>query len=218
MSEMQTTICSLEVARRAAQELGIPVGTAGKVSSFYEGQVDCQLRFGDPSALMDGYCVGLRKQKDGTYSLVSDVYDIADKPMLKRFGENYDSWKTVTKGATTGHMNDGKPNRFLQAYNLQAAELGAKAKGCRFVRLKQGNGDVYLRCEGGPIPRGAYIQVEARADGSCRVTAHGIKGKGCVMAGDWARKVVGSIQSTRYTKEYLEAQQQQAQNQEAGCY
>lgn len=213
LSELKTEVRSLELARRTAAALGIPVleGAKGVCSFYAPYRTDCDLVMGTDHASGYGYNVGLQKQANGTYSFVSDVYDIADKTMLKKIGDDYDAWTTETRNGIAGHVNTGKPNRFMQEYALQAGELGAKVGGMRAFRMKQANGDVWLKVTGGAIPLGAYVLIVARKDGSSSYSAHGVKGKSCLRVSDWAKKLLGQVTSQKFTAEFYHEETQAGQ-------
>lgn len=206
MTNLKSEVRSLEIAKRTAQALGIPINEQQKYVTCYYSSVagnqdqPCDLVFG--TVRQGAYSVGLQKQADGTYSFISDVYDVNDKAMLKKFGDDYDQWKEECRGGILGHVNAGTPNRFLQEYVCQAALLQAKARGMRAIRIPQENGDVIVRLTGGQIPVGAYVNVLARRDGSSQVSPHGVKGKSCLKLTDWARGFLGRVADVKYTKEY----------------
>lgn len=209
LTVMSTEIKSLEAAKRAAQALGIPVLEGAKsVQSWYWGASPCDLVLGnDPG----GYNFGLRREANGTYSLVGDSYDMP--PSMKRlfglFGDDFGGWAVETMSDPTGqraprsgHVTTGTPNRLMQEYALQVGELGARVNRMTSRRVSLKGGDVKLVITGGVIPAGGSVEILAKRDGSATVGGFGIEGPACLKVSDWALKVIGQITSQELTADF----------------
>jgi hypothetical protein len=212
VTPIPTLIRDLDCARKAARSLGIPeIAGATTVRSFYAQPL------GDGTFSKDvpvdlvlgraGYGVGLKRQGDGTYAVVCDVFD-CDRQMLAKFGPTYHEWTegTVPGSTQVGHVPTGRPTLFLQQYAVEAALKFARSERMKVAgKLDAETGAKVLLLTGGYLLPEQSIRVEAKADGTALVSVENVKGSECVRNTERLERFLGEIGAREFTADYYHA-------------
>jgi hypothetical protein len=210
VTPIPTEIRDLDCARRAARSLGIPeIAGATTVRSFYPQPL------GDGTFSKDvpvdlvlgraGYGVGLKRQADGSFAIICDVFD-CDRAMLAKFGPSFHEWKEGSVGGIVGHVPTGRPTLFLQQYAVERSLKFARDQ--RFkVRgeIDRETGAKILLLSGGYLLPEQTIRVEARTDGTTLVSVENVRGAECITATEPLERFLGDIGARELTADYYHA-------------